>query len=477
MRLWIAILMATNLLSTLPTGQAIGPVAEMVFNGGSPLTAYRYVRFETNEAEAADFAIAAQQHAGANGQTRCDNALSFGYNYSASGGKQVSAEHQFGHCIESFYRTAEGNDQLEMYYAWTSANGSVSFRPFSQTINITNNDCEIGLRGDRLRIGDKTNTLDWVNFASTSSEGVLAFTGNCYLNYSGSVRDYFVKSGSGILGSDALGARLAAGYGVASICAAQNYQGDDSVLQFGGSGSGNPQTLGNGAAIRWLGSASGQGRQFQVNKINGSGSPVWDYLTVANVAQYGICTGTLGATSGNYTAIGYVTANSTYSCLAKIDVVISENCVQSYIIPRDENDMGNTNWYQALPLVSHNQASVALDVRKGTSDRMEIRLRRTASAGSATTMQVYVQTQARESFVESQSTGTGATVSGIYRGTALTQVSGKVGVNIAAPAYDLDVAGTLGVSGNVDLSGLPTSDPAVAGRLWRSGNDVKVSTG
>ena len=40
------------------------------------------------------------------------------------------------------------------------------------------------------------------------------------------------------------------------------------------------------------------------------------------------------------------------------------------------------------------------------------------------------------------------------------------------------VAGHLEVSGaQVDFTALPTSDPGVAGRLFRSGNDVKISTG
>jgi hypothetical protein len=40
------------------------------------------------------------------------------------------------------------------------------------------------------------------------------------------------------------------------------------------------------------------------------------------------------------------------------------------------------------------------------------------------------------------------------------------------------VAGNLEVSGaQVDFTALPTSDPGVAGRLFRSGNDVKISTG
>lgn len=48
----------------------------------------------------------------------------------------------------------------------------------------------------------------------------------------------------------------------------------------------------------------------------------------------------------------------------------------------------------------------------------------------------------------------------------------------------LSTAGNLAVAGNAVVSGvivnfanLPTSDPAVAGQLWRSTNDVKISTG
>lgn len=40
------------------------------------------------------------------------------------------------------------------------------------------------------------------------------------------------------------------------------------------------------------------------------------------------------------------------------------------------------------------------------------------------------------------------------------------------------VTGNLEVTGaQIDFTALPTSDPGVAGRLWRSGNDVKISTG
>ena len=41
----------------------------------------------------------------------------------------------------------------------------------------------------------------------------------------------------------------------------------------------------------------------------------------------------------------------------------------------------------------------------------------------------------------------------------------------------LDVDGTLEASGAVTLSGLPTSDPSIAGRLWNDSGTVKISAG
>ena len=45
-------------------------------------------------------------------------------------------------------------------------------------------------------------------------------------------------------------------------------------------------------------------------------------------------------------------------------------------------------------------------------------------------------------------------------------------------AEAVDVNGHLTVTGaQVDFTALPTSDPNVAGRLFRTGNDVRISTG
>ena len=72
--------------------------------------------------------------------------------------------------------------------------------------------------------------------------------------------------------------------------------------------------------------------------------------------------------------------------------------------------------------------------------------------------------------------GTGNIVVGAItvNGTTLSSAdSTKISI-----AEAVDVNGNLKVTGaQVDFTALPTSDPNVAGRLFRSGNDVRISTG
>jgi hypothetical protein len=58
-----------------------------------------------------------------------------------------------------------------------------------------------------------------------------------------------------------------------------------------------------------------------------------------------------------------------------------------------------------------------------------------------------------------------------YDGSSLAERL-RVGHTKTSVTGNLEVAGT-----QVDFTALPTSDPGVAGRLFRSGNDVKISTG
>lgn len=61
--------------------------------------------------------------------------------------------------------------------------------------------------------------------------------------------------------------------------------------------------------------------------------------------------------------------------------------------------------------------------------------------------------------------------------TAATSVTAATGVITAITASTITTA-LLACTGNsVSFSALPTSDPLVAGRLWRSTNDLKISTG
>jgi hypothetical protein len=46
-----------------------------------------------------------------------------------------------------------------------------------------------------------------------------------------------------------------------------------------------------------------------------------------------------------------------------------------------------------------------------------------------------------------------------------------------ASVFSVSSNGSVSVGGNITAASLPTSDPAVAGRIWRSGNDLKISTG
>ena len=57
-------------------------------------------------------------------------------------------------------------------------------------------------------------------------------------------------------------------------------------------------------------------------------------------------------------------------------------------------------------------------------------------------------------------------------------VSGGLAEAFRVTGTGAKVTGNLEVTGaQVDFTALPTSDPGVAGRLFRSGNDVKISTG
>tara|TARA_B100001250_G_scaffold215120_1_gene184589 strand:- start:245 stop:439 length:195 start_codon:yes stop_codon:yes gene_type:complete len=58
--------------------------------------------------------------------------------------------------------------------------------------------------------------------------------------------------------------------------------------------------------------------------------------------------------------------------------------------------------------------------------------------------------------------------------TQITTVGIKTGITLSEPVLNgnVSVAGT-----SFNFSNLPTSDPRVAGVLWRNGSDLKISVG
>ena len=50
--------------------------------------------------------------------------------------------------------------------------------------------------------------------------------------------------------------------------------------------------------------------------------------------------------------------------------------------------------------------------------------------------------------------------------------------NVTGSATSTGSFGSLQINGAaIDFSNVPTSDPGIAGRVWRDGTDLKISTG
>ena len=79
--------------------------------------------------------------------------------------------------------------------------------------------------------------------------------------------------------------------------------------------------------------------------------------------------------------------------------------------------------------------------------------------------------------VNAASTSGGSTSVSAYRVDLLRAAGGAVAVNLTVAA-DQNITGAKTLSNAVvKMTNLPTSDPGVAGQLWRDGTDLKVSVG
>jgi len=67
---------------------------------------------------------------------------------------------------------------------------------------------------------------------------------------------------------------------------------------------------------------------------------------------------------------------------------------------------------------------------------------------------------------------------GILFGNTTSQIGSATGNRLfKLNTQNIDASGDVVMAANVDFTGLPTSDPAVAGRLWNDGGTMKISAG
>ena len=69
-------------------------------------------------------------------------------------------------------------------------------------------------------------------------------------------------------------------------------------------------------------------------------------------------------------------------------------------------------------------------------------------------------------------------VSGSWRGELSSSAMTDVGGGVTGSSTSTGSFGSLQINGAaIDFSNVPTSDPGIAGRVWRDGTDLKISTG
>lgn len=423
-------------------------------------TTQQLFRFKTNDVAAgSDFGVGAVQaaHAGNAGtwpsEPRQDNIYYWGYNYGLSGAKLNSAEHQFGEHIESYYKTNSGIVQLEQYYSYTSPDNSVNYRPFGITINLTDNTAELGLRGERIILGDKGGANDWFTLTSTATAGLLTLTGASKIEYTGSATDFITKNGSPVLGLSGTTGRLFAGYSSVDLFSTTGAQGGVMTMHFG-------STDANRGSLRWNGSRW----EFQsINAATGNG----DFLPfdrTTDMLVYQRLSSSLTNTAGDVVQLGTVTPYNNRTILTTVDILMNGGggASQRYVIPRVYDDGGGTTWYEVQPIVSSTTEGIALDCRPAANGVFTIRLRRkTAGSGTAAfSALVGLESINTESFVVSVASSSGGTVGGFWKPSVTAPIalgSQTVGTSQVTIAHGLGYAPgivnvTMTSAGNVYLS-------------------------
>ena len=233
-----------------------------------------------------------------------------------------------------------------------------------------------------------------------------------------------------------------------------NFKGGDITLQAGkgsGAGDGGDITINTGGGI-----SSGS-----VN-ING------------NISSSGNINTTHLTASGNISASGNVTADAVYTDLIK-STGTSANLFTAAS-------------FEDLTIGYHGDLNSTLKINSHITASGNISASGNILANNATIVEQLDMTSAnnavlnmyQQSSLNTSLQSRGSLNSFIEAGNS----TANLGVGTSTPAEKLTVHGNISGSGNlkvdgsqVDFTNLPTSDPSVAGRLYRDGTDLKISEG
>lgn len=205
------------------------------------------------------------------------------------------------------------------------------------------------------------------------------------------------------------------------------------------------KAAGSGGTIRAQGDVVSGATVFGIT-IDG------EVLRAGNMRVYGV-TRTIGTTAGDTVMLGHFPGNDRFLIEVTLgDPVGTAGAGKTYTIVGNNEDAAVATWREVLPLYNSGNRgfgteNYTIDVCGGVcggAGYPQLRLRRTTTTGYGpldvlATIKVY----SGGTFVEETTSGSSATVSGIYRQSAITQVQGKVGIGKADPAVELDVAGNV----------------------------------